>query len=152
MAPIKSTGGTCSMKRRRAALYYRALALTALALHPCGSRSQESDVNAYISRAPIAGLPQGPYSRWTDEQKKLAFKRVVGFCDFLCVDSHSKSYPSKAAADRATSEAKTCLGACVVNHLPQDFPQRAALKAQLRADYERAKQLGSTVPWPLPDR
>jgi hypothetical protein len=129
-----------------------AMVFWAALIIPCAgfdrAASQESDVNAYIAKAPIAGVPNTPYGQWNEEQKKGTFKRVVSFCEFLCVDSHAASYPNKAAADRATAEAKTCLGACVVNHLPQDFPQLAALKAQLRSDYEKAKQLGSSIAWP----
>jgi hypothetical protein len=116
------------------------------------SKAADQDVNAYIAKAPIAGVPSSRYSEWTAEEKKSAFKRVVGFCQFLCVDPRAGNYSSQAAADLATAEAKTCLGACVVNHLPADFPQYAALQSQLKSDYTRAKQLGSPIPWPLPGK
>jgi hypothetical protein len=135
------------MTLKSAAVAFWAVLIPSVALDRAAS--QENDVNAYIARAPIAGVPNAPYGQWNEEQKKGAFKRVVSFCEFLCIDSRAASYLDKAAADRATAEAKTCLGACIVNHLPQDFPQLAALKTQLRSDYEKAKQLGSSIAWPL---
>jgi hypothetical protein len=112
----------------------------------------EQDVNAYIAKAPIAGVPAGPYGQWSEDQKKTAFKRVAGFCQFLCVDPKAQTYASPQAAEIATAEAKTCLGACVVSHLPLDFPRYNDLQAQLKSDYARAKQLGSRISWPLPGR
>ena len=138
--------------QRRAAISSWAAAIAGLTLYAGVAQSQERDANAYISKAPIAGVPTGSYSQWTEDQKKNSFRRVVGFCEFLCVEPAAKAYPNQATADRATSEAKTCLGACVVNHLPPDFPELPALKAQLRSDYQKAKQLGSTIAWPLPGR
>jgi hypothetical protein len=124
--------------------------LTAIiAFWACGAFAAETDVNAYIAKAPVAGVPTAPYGQWTDEQKKNAFKRLAGFCQFLCVDSHAHNYFSEQAAAIATAEAKTCLDACMVNHLPQDFPRYADLQAQLKSDYTKARQLGSTIPWPL---
>jgi hypothetical protein len=115
------------------------------------AQAKDEDVNAYIAKAPIMGLPPGAYGQWTEEQKKTAIKRVGGFCEFLCVDSHGDTtFPSKAAADRAKAEAKVCLAACIVNHLPGDYPQLTAMKQDLRADFEKAKTLGSAMAWPLP--
>jgi len=121
----------------------------------CGSvaLAQNEDLNAFIAKAPIAGLPPGTYSRWTEEQKKTVIKRVGGFCEFLCVDSYGNtSFPNKAAAERAKADAKVCLAACIVNHLPADYPQLAAMKQDLRADFEKAKKLGSAMAWPLPGK
>jgi hypothetical protein len=117
------------------------------------AQSADGDVNAYIARAPIAGLPSGTYSQWTEAQRRTAFTRIGGFCQYLCVDAYSKSsFPNVAAAERAKAEVKVCLGACIINHLPADFPQIAELKQQLRNDYDKAKQLGSAVLWPLPQK
>ena len=114
------------------------------------AQAKDEDVNAHIAKAPIAGLPPGSYSQWTEEQKKTAIKRVGGFCEFLCVDSYgSTSFSNKAAADRAKAEAKVCLAACIVSHLPPDYPQLSAMKQDLRADFEKARKLGSTIVWPL---
>jgi hypothetical protein len=121
----------------------------------CGSvaLAKDEDVNAFIARAPITGLPPGTYGQWSEEQKKTVIKRVGGFCEFLCVDSYGNtSFPTRAAADRATAEAKVCLAACIVNHLPGDYPQLAAMKQDLRTDFEKAKKLGSAMAWPLPGK
>jgi len=123
-----------------------------IAAAPLQVRAADADVNAYIAKAPITGVPSTAYSAWTGEQKTTAFKRVVSFCQFLCVDPRANNYASQQSAELATAEAKTCLGACVVNHLPPDFPQYAALQAQLKTDFARAKQLGSAIAWPLPGR
>ncbi len=117
------------------------------------AQAKDEDVNAYIAKAPITGLPPGAYGQWSEEQKKTAIKRVGGFCEFLCVDSYgSTSFPNKAAADRAKAEAKVCLAACIVNHLPADYPQLSAMKQDLHADFEVAKKLGSAIAWPLPGK
>jgi len=129
--------------------------ITVLAIMPllAVAQAKGEELNAYIAKAPITCLPPGTYSQWTDEQKKTAIKRVGGFCEFLCVDSYGNtSFPNKAAADRATAEAKVCLAACIVNHLPADYPQLAAMKQDLRADFEKAKKLGSAMAWPLPGK
>jgi hypothetical protein len=117
------------------------------------AQAKDEDLNAHIAKAPIAGLPPGTYSQWTDEQKKTAMRRVGGFCEFLCVDSYgSASFPNVAAAERAKAEAKVCLAACIVNHLPADYPQLNGMKQDLRADFEKAKKLGSPIKWPLPEK
>ena len=140
------------MKRHRMALFIGAV-IASLAGQEAMAQSVDSDVNAYIARAPIAGLPPGTFSQWTEVQKKTAHARIGGFCQYLCVDAYGNtSFPNAAAAERAKAEVKVCLGACIVNHLPADYPQLAELKQQLRADYEKAKQLGSAVRWPLPGK
>jgi hypothetical protein len=129
--------------------------LAAVAVMACGfvAEAKDEDVNAYIAKAPITGLPLGAYSQWTEEQKKTAIKRVGGFCEFLCVDSYGNaSFPDKATAERAKAEAKVCLAACIVNHLPTDYPQLNAMKQDLRTDFEKAKKLGSAIAWPLPGK
>jgi hypothetical protein len=119
----------------------------------CGAvaQSKDGDVNAYIAAAPIAGLPEGTFSQWTEAQKKTAVSRIGGFCQFLCVDAYSNvTFPNVAAAERAKADVKLCLSACIVNHLPKDYPDLEGLKQDLRANYDKAKQLGSAAPWPLP--
>jgi hypothetical protein len=136
------------MKHGRAFEYALAAAIASLAV--CASaRAEERDVNAFIAKTPIMGLPAGNYSQWTDEQKKTAFTKIGGFCQFLCVDTYGNAaFRNKAVADRAKAEAKVCLGTCIIGHLPKDYPQLPALKQQLQADYAMAKQLGSSVPPP----
>ena len=113
--------------------------------------SKEEDLFTHIAKAPIAGVPPGAYSQWTDEEKKTAITRIGSFCEFLCIDSYgTATFPNVAAAERAKAEAKVCLAACIVNHLPSDYPQRAAMKDDLRADYDKARKAGSPIPWPLP--
>jgi hypothetical protein len=134
------------------ALFIGAVAVS-FAWREAMAQSADGDVNAYISRAPIAGLPPGTYSQWSETQKRTAYTRIGGFCQYLCVDAYSStSFPNVAAAERAKAEVKVCLGACIVNHLPADFPQLPDLKQQLRADYDKARQLGSAMRWPLPGR
>lgn len=129
------------------------VAICAGSIIGAAGQSRDGDLNAYIAKAPIAGLPQGTYARWTEEEKKQAVTRVSGFCQFLCVDSYrNASFPDEAAAERVRADIKVCLGACIVNHLPQDHPQFPALLAELRANFEKAKQMGSRAPWPLPGR
>jgi hypothetical protein len=129
------------------------LAAVAVVACSCVAAAKDEDVNAHIAKAPIAGLPPGMYSQWTEEQKKTAIKRVGGFCEFLCVDSYGNtSFPNKAAAERAKAEAKVCLAACIVNHLPADYPQLAQMKQDLRSDFEKARKLGSAIAWPLPGK
>ncbi len=125
--------------------------LAGLVSNPPAGQAQEGDVNAYIVKAPIAGLPSGPFGKWTEAQREMAFGRVRGFCQFLCVDKYSnESFPSKDAAERTAAEAKVCLGACIAGHLPPDYPRYADLTKELHADYDQARQLGSKIPWPLP--
>jgi hypothetical protein len=131
----------------------QALAVSLLAAGAALAEAQDGDVNAYIAKAPIAGLPPGVYAQWSEEQKRTAFKRIGGFCEFMCVDSYGNaSFPNVAAAERAKAEAKVCLGACIFNHLPADYPQLSAMKSDLRADFDKAKDLGSKMKWPLPWR
>jgi len=137
----------------RSAFVLVAAAASFMAVSIRAAQTQDKDVNAYIAKAPITGLPPGAYSRWTEEQKKTAFTRIGGFCQFLCVDSYGNTaFPNKATADRAKAEAKVCLAACIVNHLPPDYPQLSGMKQDLRADFEKAKKLGSTIGWPLPGK
>ncbi len=129
-----------------------AVAWGAAALSPFAQAKNE-DVNAFIAKAPISGLPPGAYGQWTEEQKRTAIKRIGGFCEFLCVAFlRATSFPNIAAAERAKAEAKVCLAACIVNHLPPDYPQLDGMKQDLRADFEKAKKLGSPIGWPLPGK
>ncbi len=143
---------TCRCAALLAAIVIYA-ALAGAAGSPAMAQSEEAKLNAYIVTAPIAGLPQGPYSRWTEAQQKMALSRINGFCRSLCVDQHSsESFKDKMSAERAMTEARVCLGACFVSHLPPDAPQLPALKHELHADHEKAKLAGSTIPWPLPEK
>jgi hypothetical protein len=138
---------------KRLSLIFAIMLPVAVAAGATLAQSQEGDVNAYIASAPIAGLPPGAYAQWSDGQRATALKRIGGFCEFMCVDSHgNESFPNMAAAERAKAEVKVCLAACIVNHLPPDYPQFAAMKGDLRADFDKAKQLGSHMKWPLPGR
>jgi hypothetical protein len=120
---------------------------------PAMAQSPEAEVNAYAVKAPISGLPAGPFSRWTEAQRQTSFGHVRGFCQFLCVDRYANmAFPDRAAAERTAAVAKVCLGACIAGHLPADYPQLAALTQQLHADYDKARQLGSAIPWPLPGK
>jgi len=124
-----------------------------LAWLQAAAQTPDGDVNAYIARAPIAGLPPGTYSQWTDAQRNTVVVRIGGFCRYLCADAYSNtSFPNLAAAERAKAEVKVCLGACIVSHLPADYPQLPDLKQQLHADYDKARQLGSPIKWPLPGK
>jgi hypothetical protein len=147
---VDQQGGKREMKCQRMALFIGAV----MAFFPwqvAMGQSADSDVNAYIARAPIAGLPPGTYSQWTETQRKTVVARIGGFCQYLCVDAYSNmSFPNAAAAERAKAEVKVCLGACIANHLPADHPQLEELKQQLRADYDKGRQLGSPMRWPLP--
>ncbi|MBI4723923.1 MAG: hypothetical protein HY765_02660, partial [Rhodomicrobium sp.] len=142
-------------RRKGAFVFAGAAVLAGLSFCAALAQSQQSDVNAYIAKAPIAGLPPGPYSQWTNEQKKTAHTRIGGFCQFLCVDAYGNaSFPNVAAAERAKAEAKVCLEACIINHLPSGYPllELDRLKQQLHSDYAKAKQLGSVIAWPLPEK
>lgn len=128
-------------------------ALCAATAGAASAASGNGELNAYVIKAPIEGLPKGAYAQWTDEQKKAAVERISGFCKYLCVDAYeNNAFASEAAAKLATAEVKVCLGACIASHLPPDHPQLPLIKQQLRSNYESAKQLGSTTPWPLPDK
>ncbi len=132
---------------------FAAVAIGGLPLSSADVQSKEVDLNTYIAQLPIAGLPEGLFAKWTDDQKRTAFKRIGGFCQFLCVDSYANiTFANAAAAEKAKAEVKVCLGACIVNHLPSDYPDLAGMKQDLRANYEKAKQLGSSAPWPLPGK
>lgn len=120
---------------------------------PSAALCEEADVNAYIVNAPIAGIPSGPFSRWSEAERQVAFGRVRGFCEFLCVDKYrGERFPDKATAERTAAEAKVCLGSCIAAHLPPDYPHYADLTKQLHTDFDRAGQLGSKLPWPLPGK
>jgi hypothetical protein len=130
----------------------RAAACGAIFMAACAADAQspDGDVNAYIGKAPVAGLPPGAYEQWTEDQRATAFKRIGGFCEFMCVDAYgARSFSNEAEAERAKAEAKVCLAACIVNHLPPDYPQLAGMKTDLRADFDEAKKLGSALKWPL---
>ena len=117
------------------------------------AQDPEAEANAAAVKAPISALPKGPYSQWTEPQRQSAFGQVRGFCQFLCVDKYANTaFPDHTAAERTAAVAKVCLGACIAGHLPADYPKLAELKQQLRADYDKAKQLGSAIPWPLPGK
>jgi hypothetical protein len=131
----------------------RAAAGGAIFMAVCAANAQtlDGDAIAYIAKAPIAGLPAGNYAQWTEEQRAAALKRIGGFCEFMCVDSYGAAgFTSAAEAERAKAEAKFCLAACIVAHLPPDYPQLAGMKTDLRADFDKAKALGSALKWPLP--
>ncbi|MFZ1110531.1 MAG: hypothetical protein WAN43_19570 [Rhodomicrobium sp.] len=131
----------------------QALAVSLLAAGAAAAEAQDADVNAYIAQAPIAGLPPGGYAQWSEEQRRTAFKRIGGFCQYMCLGSYGNaSFPNVAAAERAKAEAKVCLGACIVNHVPPDYPQRSGMRGDLQADFDKAKELGSKMKWPLPGR
>jgi hypothetical protein len=117
---------------------------------PTLAQTPQAEINAYAIKAPISGLPKGPYSHWTAGQRQSVFGHVRGFCQFLCMDKYANmTFPDRTAADRTVTESKICLGACIAEHLPSDYPGLAELTRQLRTDYNHAKQLGSTTPWPL---
>ncbi len=127
--------------------------LAVAAVAPAVAQSPQAEVNAYAVKAQISGLPSGPYSQWTEPQRQAVFGRVRGFCQFLCVDKYANmAFSDRAVAERVTVEAKVCLEACIAGHLPPDYPQLAELTKQLRADHEKARQLGSATPWPLPGK
>ena len=139
--------------RRKSAVFLPLAALALCMAVGAAMAAQAGDANAYIAKAPIAGLPPGNFSQWTDEQKKTAFTRIGGFCKFLCVDPYGNTaFPNVAAAERAKAEAKVCLLGCIVSHLPPDYPQLAGMTQDLRAEYDKAKKLGSAAGWPLPVR
>ncbi len=143
------------MKRNIAALRIAvSLSICAAIFGPWpAANAQERDVNSYIARAPITGLPAGAYNQWSDQERITAHKRIGSFCEYLCVDAYGKgSFPNAQSADRAKAEAKVCLGACILNHLPPDYPAMPQLRQQVSTDYAEAKRLGSTIPWPLPQK
>lgn len=128
-------------------------AAVASLMAPGAALGQDANVNAYIVKAPIAGAPSGPFSHWSEAERQVAFGRVKGFCEFLCVDKYKgERFPDKATAERTAVEAKVCLGACIAGHLPADYPHYADLTKQLHADYDKARQLGSKQAWPLPGK
>ena len=142
------------IKRAFAAVFLAGAAVVLIvAAHLSAASAKDEDINAHIAKAPIAGLPQGNYSQWSQEQKNTTIKRVGGFCEFLCLDPYSNtSFPNVAIAELIKAEAKVCLAACIVNHLPPDYPQLAGMKQDLRTDFEKAKKLGSPINWPLPGK
>jgi hypothetical protein len=109
-------------------------------------------MNTYIAQMPIAGLPRGAYDQWSDADKINAYKRLGGFCEYLCVDAYAPggSFPNERAAQLAAAEAKVCLSACIINHMPPDYPAMSGLKKRMRVNFDEAKRLGSKLPWPLP--
>jgi hypothetical protein len=128
-------------------------ASVAALMAPCATLGEEADVNAYIVKAPIAGVPSGPFSGWSEAERQVAFGRVRGFCEFLCVDKYKgERFPDKATVERTAAEAKVCLGSCIAAHLPPDYPHYADLARQLHADYDKAHELGSKLAWPLPGK
>jgi hypothetical protein len=110
-------------------------------------------VNSYIARVPITGFPKGAYDQWSEQDKSKAYKRLGGFCEYLCVDAYSKdAFPNEHEAQLATAEVKVCLSACIINHMPPDYPAMSGLKQRMRANFDEAKRLGSKLPWPLPHK
>ena len=133
--------------------WFTLAALAAAWCAPASAQSPEAEVAAYAVKAPISGLPSGPYSQWTVAQRQSTFGKVRGFCQFLCVDKYATTaFADKATAERTATTARVCLEACIVAHLPADYPQVADLKKDLRTDYDKARQLGAAMPWPLPGK
>ena len=134
-------------------VWFTLTALTCAFCPAAFAQSPDAEVAAYAVNAPISGLPAVPYSQWTPAQRLSTFGKVRGFCQFLCVDKYeTASFPKKAAVDRAAAVAKVCLEACIVGHLPADYPQIADLKQELHKDFDKAKQLGAGLSWPLPGK
>ncbi len=127
--------------------------LAAVIYTPALAQTPQAEINAYALKAPISGLPTGPYSQWTAKQRKEVFGRVRSFCQFLCMDKYANMvFPDRASAERTMAESKICLGGCIAGHLPADYPGLDKFKQQLRADHNHARKLGSTTPWPLPGK
>jgi hypothetical protein len=128
-----------------------AAAVAAVICLPAQAQSPEAELTAYAVKAAISGLPTGPYSKWTEAQRQSIFGRVRGFCQFLCVDKYANAtFKDRGTVERTAAAAKVCLDACIASHLPADYPKIAEITQELRKDYDKAKQLGAVIPWPLP--
>jgi len=137
----------------RSLFRFMLIGLAAVFCAPAIAQPPQAEINAYAVKAPISGLPKGPYSQWTAKQRQMVFGHIRSFCQFLCMDKNANMvFPDRASADRTMAESKICLGGCIAGHLPADYPGLGEFKQQLRADYDQARKMGSTTPWPLPGK
>jgi hypothetical protein len=127
----------------------------ALMVSAAGVRAEEGDdvaaINAKIAQSRFDDLPSGPYSGWTDDQKRTAAPRVAASCAVTCGDVYSGLRRPESEEDRTLVESRLCGWQCIAGHLPPDHPLMAELRVFMRKDYEEAKRLGSPLPSPLPN-
>jgi hypothetical protein len=98
-----------------------------------------------IGDAKIAGMPQGSFSSWSEDDKKNALQNSSKSCLFVC----GMAFGAPTASIETTkAENSTCVLSCIAKHLPDEDPRKAKIQEQAQQNYEKAKQLGSVLPPP----
>jgi hypothetical protein len=88
------------------------------------------------------GIPDTPYSTWTDAEKQAAGARLGELAKQQCM------HYADNGGQRGAFEAAACVDAMFVNHLPADYPNLQQFKDMARDNYQKAKNMGSVMPEP----
>jgi hypothetical protein len=107
----------------------------------------QQDVHNFVIRMSIPGAPSGPYSRWSETDRKERLRTVSRVCLMMCVEGVS-AFSKAKEEDLRREEAQTCGGACMASHLPPDHPLREKMREGAIQHYEASKKLGSQFPQP----
>jgi hypothetical protein len=99
-----------------------------------------------VDNLPIAGLPTGPYSAWSTDDREQAHKLIVLGCARTAIAFMQRIYQEGAPKDRMAEESNTFDLACIAMHLPEDPPERAKLQSEAMQHYQLARTLGSELP------
>ena len=95
------------------------------------------------------GMPKGPYSAWSEDQKQDAATYLGQHCQR---PSQCGGYIASATSGtgRAAYEAAACIAACFAANLPPDYPDLDSIRKIAITNAEEARKLGSTYQPTLP--
>jgi hypothetical protein len=105
--------------------------------------SNQFDFYNFLGNQPIAGIPSGTYSDWTEDQRREALKLIklacvrASFAGMMAVSNQNATEVQK------TEEIRTLTATCIANHLPKDHPARGDYQGEALKRYQAAKSLGS---------
>ena len=127
-----------------------ALGLTSVLACLMASSLAADTANAFdlVDNLPIAGLPTGPYSAWSTDERQQAHKLIVMGCARTAIAFMQHVYQEGAPKDRIAEESKAFDLACMAMHLPEDHPEKAKLQSEAMQHYQAARALGSELPPP----
>jgi hypothetical protein len=113
-----------------------------------GEGEDLANMHAGIGKQSAPGIPSGPYSGWSDEDKKSAFRTLALPCAWFCGDMYDSLRRPEAQKERTLAEMQICSHQCIAWHLPPDHPMIPKLQETLQRYYEEAHRLGSPLPPP----